>query len=224
MVGSSRGSGLFVTFEGGEGCGKTLQARLLFDWIGSLGYTAVLTREPGGTTLSESIRKLVLIGNADKWDPTTEALLYLAARSDHWYKKIKPAIDLGQIVICDRFHDSTTVYQGKCKEVSSVMLANVFSEITNNTYPDRTYLLDIPPQIGIERSMSRDGNDETRFENMDISFHEEVRASYLELAENNPARFMILDGTLSPQPIHEQIQEDFRKLIHSRRFRDEFKH
>ncbi|MDR1234046.1 MAG: dTMP kinase [Holosporales bacterium] len=209
---SSRNRGLFITFEGGEGCGKTLQSKQLFDWLKTIELSAVLTREPGGTQLSESIRKLVLIGEIDKWDPVTEALLYLAARSDHWNKKIKPIITSGGIVICDRFQDSTTIYQGKCKGVGSSMLTSVFSEITGDMFPNRTYLLDVPAKIGIQRSVSRDGNKETRFENMDLSFHEKVRSSFLELAQQNTDRFIVLDGTLNPNEIHKQIQNDFKKL------------
>ncbi|MDR2598362.1 MAG: dTMP kinase [Holosporales bacterium] len=204
----NRRHGLFITFEGGEGCGKSLQARMLFDWLVSLNKEVVLTREPGGTELSEEIRKWLLVGNINSWDQTTESLLFLAARSDHWFKKILPTLTDGSIVVCDRFQDSSVVYQGVCKGVSLDMLDKIYLEITGDRYPDRTYLLDMPPEVGIQRSISRSGNSETRFEKMDISFHEKVRKAFLELADQHSERYLVIDGNLSFAEIHEKIKKD----------------
>jgi dTMP kinase len=206
--------GLFITFEGGEGCGKSLQAKLLYDWLISSHREVILTREPGGTELSENIRKWLLVGNVNIWDPTTESLLFMAARSEHWSKKILPALVSGSSVICDRFQDSSVVYQGICKGVSLDMLSRIYLEITGDSYPDRTYLLDIPPEVGIRRSISRSDNNETRFEKMDMSFHEKVRNAFLELANQYSERYVILDGSLSPGEIHEKIKEDMMQLFH----------
>ncbi|MDR1034787.1 MAG: dTMP kinase [Holosporales bacterium] len=200
--------GLFITFEGGEGCGKSLQSRMLFDWIASFKDAVILTREPGGTNLSENIRNWLLVGNINSWDPITEALLFLAARSDHWFKKILPALKAGSFVICDRFQDSSVVYQGMCKGVPLDILDKIYLKITGGRYPDRTYLLDIPPEVGIKRSISRRNNNETRFENMDIEFHKKVRSSFLKLARHHSGRYLILDGNLSPDEIHKKIKED----------------
>ncbi len=203
---------LFITFEGGEGAGKSIQTKMLSDFLISKGKKVILTREPGGTDLAEEIRKIVLIGDPDKLNPLTESLLYLAARSDHWIKKIKPYLDAGNIVISDRFHDSSIVYQGVCKNVNTALLNQVFAEITQGKLPDRTYLLDLDPKIGIARSLSREGNNEIRFEKMDSNFHEKVRKGFLELAENDKKRFCIIDGTLPIDEIHNIIKNDIYNL------------
>lgn len=204
---------LFITFEGGEGSGKSIQTKLLQDFLISQKKNVILTREPGGTDLAEEIRKIVLIGDPEKLNPLTESLLYLAARSDHWFKKIKPALDMGNIVISDRFHDSSIVYQGICKNVNSAILNQIFLEITKGKLPDRTYLLDLDPKIGISRSLSREDNNETRFEKMDIKFHEKVREGFLKLAENDRKRFFIIDGALPIDEIHDIIKKDILNLL-----------
>ncbi|MDR1476054.1 MAG: dTMP kinase [Holosporales bacterium] len=203
-------NGLFITFEGGEGCGKSLQAGMLFDWISLSKIPVMLTREPGGTILSEDIRRWLLVGSINKWDPVTESLLYLASRSDHWFKKIYPALNSNSMVICDRFQDSSVVYQGIGKGVSLNLLDQIYLEITGGRYPNRTYLLDIAPEIGLRRSIARTDNDETRFENMDIFFHEKVRSSFLRVAEKNPDRYLVLDGNLPATEIHEKIKSDLK--------------
>lgn len=204
---------LFITFEGGEGSGKSIQTKLLQNFLISQKKNVILTREPGGTDLAEEIRKIVLIGDPEKLNSLTESLLYLAARSDHWFKKIKPALDMGNIVISDRFHDSSIVYQGICKNVNSAILNQIFLEITKGKLPNRTYLLDLDPKIGISRSLSREDNNETRFEKMDIKFHEKVREGFLKLAENDRKRFFIIDGALPIDEIHDIIKKDILYLL-----------
>ena len=208
-------SGLFITFEGGEGSGKSLQVKLLGKFLESIGKKFELTREPGGTPLAEKLRYIVLTGDADKLDPVTESLLYLGARSDHWVRKIKPELDAGKTVISDRFHDSSIIYQGFCKGVSIELLNSIFLAITNGRIPDRTYLIDIDPKIGVKRSMARKENNETRFEKMDISFHEKVRENFLKLA-NSDKRFMIIDGSQSIDAISELIKKDILELFSTR--------
>jgi len=199
---------LFITFEGGEGTGKSIQAKMLSDFLISKGKNVIITREPGGTDLAEEIRKIVLIGDPEKLNPLTESLLYLAARSDHWLRRIKPSLDSGNIVISDRFHDSSVVYQGICKGVNPSILNQVFREITQGISPDRTYLIDLDPKIGISRSLSRKGNNETRFEKMDLKFHEKVREGFLNLAKSDKKRFRVIDGSLSIDEIHSIIKND----------------
>jgi dTMP kinase len=206
---------LFLTFEGGDGCGKSLQSKLLVDWLLSLGKKVVLTREPGGTHLAENIRSLLLIDEVNSLEPITEAMLFLAARSDHWLKVIKPAIENNSIVVCDRFQDSSVVYQGFGKNVSLDLLEHCYLEITNGYHPDRTYLLDLDPALGVHRSISRINNNETRFENMELSFHEKVRNSFLEIANLHSDRFLVLDGLLSSEKIHEMIKEDLMRQFHN---------
>ncbi len=203
----------FITFEGGEGTGKSVQANLLQEFLTKSGKDVLMTREPGGTPLAEEIRHIVLTGDPEKMDPLTESLLYLAARADHWTQKIKPSVDNKKIIICDRFHDSSVVYQGICKKVDLGLLNSIFDKITKGQYPTRTYLIDLDPKIGISRSISRENNNETRFEKMDISFHEKVRKAFLRLAKQDKKRFLVIDGTLSIQEIHEIIKEDIKKFI-----------
>jgi dTMP kinase len=203
---------MFITFEGGEGSGKSVQAKLLHDFLLERGYDVLLTREPGGTPLAEDVRRIVLTGEPEKMSALTETLLYLAARADHWNSVIKPALDANKIVICDRFHDSTLVYQGMCKGVSENFLNAALIEISDGQKPDRTYLLDIDPQIGIARAFSRK-NDETRFENMDMSFHEQVRAGFLKLVAAEPERFLTLDGSRPIESGQEEIRSDMMAML-----------
>ena len=197
-------NGLFITFEGIDGSGKTVQSKLLYEYLVSRGIDVILTREPGGTKGAEEIRNIVLRGSEDRWAPITESLLYLAARSDHWLRKIKPALDEDKIVISDRFQDSTIVYQGLGKNVSLSILEDIYKEFMKNRQPDLTFLIDVSPEVSVRRSLRRKGNKETRFENMNMEFHKKARMSFLRLAEDN-SRFVKIDGTLSIQNTFQQI-------------------
>jgi len=209
--------GLFITFEGGEGSGKSVQSKNLRDFLENQGFDVVLTREPGGTVGAEEIRKIVLEGDIDRWDPKTEALLYLASRSDHWYKKIKPSLDKEKIVICDRFHDSNVVYQGICKGVDINILNSIVQYITDGRIPDRTYLILVNPQIGIARSLSRVGNTEIRLENMDMEFHQKVNDGFLKLSKESPERFLVIDGNQTISEISRIIEEDVLRILDRKR-------
>jgi dTMP kinase len=208
--------GIFITFEGIDGAGKTIQSKLLFDYLTSQNFKVILTREPGGTHGAEQIRNLVLTGEIDRWHPITESLLYLSSRSDHWLRVIKPALDNGQIVICDRFQDSSIVYQGMCKGVDLSFLNYIYNSFTNNIYPDKTFLIDMPPEISIKRSISRCNNIETRFENMDLEFHKKSRESFLKLSTENK-RFTIINGTELIDNIHQLIVQETLELIKNNR-------
>lgn len=202
---------MFITFEGGEGVGKSVQANLLKDFFTTIGKEVILTREPGGTDLADEMRRILLTGEPEKMTPLTEALMYLAARADHWEKKIKPALDAGKVVISDRFHDSSVVYQGICKGVDISLLNTVYSAITRDQRPDRTYLIDLDPKVGLARSLARD-NTETRFERMDILFHKKVRQAFLDLAHKFPDRFCVIDGLLPITMLQNLIREDLSNL------------
>ncbi|MDR1488561.1 MAG: dTMP kinase [Holosporales bacterium] len=204
---------MFITFEGGEGSGKSTQSMLLYEALLRNGYNAILTREPGGTEESLKIRDLVLKGSIDKWSPVTESLLYLADRAEHWNRIIKTELALGKIVICDRFQDSTIVYQGYCKGVSIEFLQYIYSYITGGIFPDITYLLTIDPETGLNRSLNRSGNNETRFESMDIKFHKEVNENFLNLSKEHNKRFVVFEGNGDKQIIHNMIYEHFSSFL-----------
>ena len=206
--------GFFITFEGGEGTGKSTQCRLLSDFLADNGNSCILTREPGGSPGAEDIRHLLVNGDKNRWDSLTETLLFMAARRNHLTTKIWPAMKSGQIVICDRFLDSTLAYQGYGygKNQDTIdMINSVYHIIAGDFYPDLTIILDIDPIIGLRRSCSRAGNTEQRFESMDLSFHANLRQGFLDLAQTN-SRYVIVDANQSIDAIQEQI----RKIVKER--------
>ncbi len=198
-------AGRFITLEGGEGAGKSTQIKLLAQAFAAAGLASIITREPGGSTGGEAIRNLVVSGATDRWNPTTESLLFMAARLDHLETKIKPALAAGQWVLCDRFYDSTYIYQGIAKNVGTAWLDQLYRQLFANTAPDLTLLLDLPPSIGLARTDKRGNVAESRFEQMDIAFHERLRAGFLELAAANPARIQTVDATQDAASVHSAI-------------------
>ena len=198
-------SGFFISFEGGEGSGKTTQIKLLANWIQSVWRGKVtVTREPGGTNGAELIRRLLVTGDKERWDSVTEALLMTASRRDNLMRIIKPALDEGDVVITDRFFDSTSVYQGVVGGVDPAIIEALNTLCLNHVCPQITILLDIDPELGLNRS-NRSENDETRFENKGLVFHQNVRQAYLDLAENNPERVMVIDASRNEKAIHDDI-------------------
>ncbi len=195
----------FITLEGGEGAGKSTQIKLLAKAFAQSGVSVTTTREPGGSVGGEAIRALVVSGAADKWHPTTESLLFMAARFDHLETKIKPAIARGEWVLCDRFYDSTYVYQGMAKNVGGEWLDQIYRQLFANTAPDLTLLLDLPPSVGLKRADARGNVAESRFEGMDIAFHESLRAGFLQLAKNAPERIKTIDATADAATVHAAI-------------------
>ena len=201
-------NGRFITFEGGEGSGKSTQIRLLTDALIQNGQDVITTREPGGSPGAEEIRKLLVSGNAD-WDDTTETLLFFAARKDHLNHKILPAIKAGQIVLCDRFADSTMAYQGYGygdNPIQQKLINTLYKEVVGDFKPDLTILLDIPVEEGLTRSRRAD-NTELRFENKELAFHERLRQAYLNMAKAEPERFAVIDATQPIETIHNQIMK-----------------
>jgi dTMP kinase len=184
-------TGRFLSFEGIDGSGKSTQARRLAESLRALGHSVTLTREPGGSAGAEEIRRLVLEGDADRWSAETEILLFTAARRDHLEKTIRPALARGDIVITDRFADSTRIYQG----ITRGDLAGTVTQLHDlmiGTDPDLTLLVDIDPAIGLSRARARAGT-ELRFEDMGLAVQTQMRAGFLDLAARHP-RFRVIDG------------------------------
>ena len=189
--------GVFVTLEGGEGAGKSTLAQALIAFLQTKDIEAMLTREPGGTKEAEAIRSLVVSGDKDRFDSTTEALLFNAARRHHLAHSVLPALENGTWVICDRFVDSTFVYQGYVQGVDLDFLKKLHQVACYDIFPDLTFLLDVPVDVGLYRANRRQHNsNETRFEQKGHRFHETVRSAFLELAQQHPERCRVLDGTL----------------------------
>lgn len=186
----------FIAFEGIEGCGKSTQIRLLSETLASRGVDHVLTREPGGTVVGEGIRRLVL-DPATAINPWCELLLYAAARAQHLQAVIRPAIERGELVLCDRYLDATRAYQGYGRGLPLEAIDRLHALGPLALEPDRTVLIDIDPATALARAAERDlakAVDESRFEREAIDFHERVRRGYLELARRSPGRFVVIDG------------------------------
>jgi dTMP kinase len=208
-------TGLFITFEGGEGSGKTTQIRLLKEAMEQMGKEVLLTREPGGSEGAEKIRPLLVSGNAN-WDALTEVLLFSAARRDHLVNKIWPALKEGKIVLCDRFADSTLAYQGYGRKDDKELqqkLMDLYQMIAGDFRPDLTFILDIDPEIGLKRSCDRLGNNERRFEDMDIQFHKNLRQAFLKIAQQDNQRCHVIQTNRSVEEIHQDIMEIIKRYV-----------
>ena len=199
-------TGLFITFEGGEGCGKSTQIAALKARLEAIGKTVVQPREPGGTALGESVRSLLQHDDAGQgMSPKAELLLFAASRAQHVRELIAPAIAQGQIVLCDRFLDSTTVYQGVARAIDSKKVDTINQFAIGDTKPDLTILIDLPPEIGLARVHARSDGQLDRMEKEAIEFFQAVRQGYLDLAKSEPKRFLVLDGSQSIEDLETQI-------------------
>ena len=185
--------GKFISLEGGEGAGKTTQAKRLSEALNAMGIETVLTREPGGTFGAEAIRSLVLDGNKDRWSGMTELLLMYAARLDHLEKLIKPALERGAWVISDRFADSSVAYQGYARGIGIERVENIHAAVMNGFEPDLTILFDVDPVLAMKRVETR-GEDISRFDAESMEFHNTIREAFLAIAEKNKDRIFVLDG------------------------------
>jgi dTMP kinase len=185
--------GRFITIEGGEGAGKSTQAGLLVAALAKAGIAALRTREPGGAPGAEQIRTLLVEGEPGRWDAVSEALLMVAARRSHLTQTIRPSLERGDWVVCDRFVDSTTAYQGYGGGVPLDDLAQLHRLIAGGLMPDLTFILDVPVAKGLARAAARSGS-ETRFERMDQAFHERLRQGFLEIAHGAPGRCVVIDA------------------------------
>lgn len=198
--------GRFITFEGGEGSGKSTHAATLAQRLKSLGVPVALTREPGGSTGAEIIRHILLSGIAKPLGAETEAILFAAARDDHVQNVILPALKGGTWVICDRFIDSTRVYQGALGNVDQRLIRSLERVTVGPAVPDLTFILDVPAQVGLARAKSRRGQDVAdRFEAESMEFHEKLRQAYRALAAEEPTRCIIIDGRAPREVVSERI-------------------
>jgi dTMP kinase len=198
-------SARFITLEGGEGAGKSTQVKLLAQAFAQAGLATCVTREPGGSAGGEAIRGLVVSGAVDRWDATTESLLFMTARYDHVKTKITPALARDEWVLCDRFYDSTYVYQGIAKGVGTAWLDQLYAQLFGNLAPDLTLWLDVPPSVGLARTDARGNVAESRFESMGLAYHEQLHTGFASLAVKHPARIQRVDAAQESDAVHHEI-------------------
>ena len=206
-----RQSGLFITFEGIDGSGKSTQVKQLAQRLGDAGYDVVLSREPGGSKGAEEIRSLVLEGAPDRWSAETEILLFTAARRDHMEKVILPALEDGKILICDRFADSTRMYQGLSRG-DLRKTVDALTDLMITRQPDLTILIDLEPEIGLNRAKARNTKEE-RFEDFGIMLQQQMRAGFLKLAQECSDRFRTVNGDQSVEKLSEDIYAHVYKAM-----------
>ena len=198
--------GRFITFEGGEGTGKTTQATVLARRLESLGIRVLATREPGGSAGAEALRHVLLSGAAKALGTHAEAILFAAARDDHVRQTIRPALEQGQWVICDRFADSTRIYQGALGNVDPRLIAGLERVTVGDTRPDLTVLLDLPAEVGLGRAAKRrNAATADRFERETLDFHEKLRVAYLDLAAREPTRWVVIDAAMDANAVSNAI-------------------
>jgi dTMP kinase len=208
-------TGKFVTFEGGDGAGKSTQIRRLAAALAATGRKVTQTREPGGTPTAEAIRGLILSGVAKSMGAEGEAVLFAAARADHIDNVIKPALDRGEWVLCDRFADSTAVYQGVAGGAEEGLLRALDRVAVGSTRPDLTVMLDVPAEIGLERARRRQGSDDAdRFEGEELWVQEKRRQAFLDIAAREPERCVVIDATQS----EDEVAHAVWKAVSSRLF------
>lgn len=195
---------MFITFEGGEGAGKSTAIKRIVEKLTSEGYEIVLTREPGGTPIAEEIRNVILDKKNTAMDPRTEALLYAASRRQHLVEKVIPALKEGKLVLCDRFIDSSLAYQGGAREIGIDNVYNMNLFATEGMLPDLTILFDIKPEEGLARIAANSQREVNRLDVEKLAFHNKVRDSFHELAKRFPERFVIIDASKGPDEVFEE--------------------
>ena len=195
--------GLFITFEGGEGTGKSTQLARLAPLIAALGREVVATREPGGTPGAEAIRALLVEGDPDRWSPTAETLLLYAARADHLGRVVGPALARGAVVLCDRFADSTRAYQGVAGGASATLIAELEEAVVGRRWPDLTLIFDLPADTGLRRARAR--GRELRFEAKGAAFHDRLREAFLTIARADPERCRVVDASGDIEVVAERV-------------------
>lgn len=203
--------GLFITIEGPDGSGKSTQIKKLADYLEQAGHAVVLTREPGGTKISEKIREIILDKDNIEMDPVTEALLYAASRAQHVAEVIRPALKEGKTVICDRFVDSSIVYQGIGRELGIETVENINCIAVKNTLPHITFLFQLCPEIGLERKTQQGEKD--RLEQEALAFHQKVFEGYKGLKELYPDRIVVVDASRSIEEMHRDMVMAIEKRI-----------
>ncbi|PID28479.1 MAG: dTMP kinase [Candidatus Cloacimonadota bacterium] len=202
--------GIFITFEGIEGCGKSTQAKLLKKYLENNSKKVFLTREPGGPGISEKIRSLLLDKNLTEMLPETELLLFMASRVQHTGEWIIPKLKKGEIVISDRYSDSTLAYQGGARRINQDIIKKINDFASYGLVPDITFLIDLPAETGLGRIVKSDAD---RLESESIEFHKNVRKEFLYAAKSAPERFVVIDGKQSVEEIHDRIVESVKNYI-----------
>lgn len=204
-------AGLFITFEGVEGAGKSTQISVVNKFLTEQGHEVVLTREPGGTTGAERIRDLLVNGTTDQWSDMTECLLMNAARAENLEKVIRPALAAGKTVLCDRFMDSTRAYQGAAGGIDMGAVRGIERAVVGDTQPDMTFIFDISVETGLARAASRGGED--RFERKGTAYHEKVRQGFLAIAAQEPRRGIIVDAAQAPEAVSASLLAILRSRL-----------
>ena len=204
--------GSFITLEGIEGAGKSTVARWVCEWLDRRAIRATLTREPGGTALAERVRQIVLERGQERLSAVTETLLMFAARGIHVENLIRPALEHGEWIVCDRFTDATRAYQGGGRGIDPALIESLASQVQGGLQPDCTLLLDLPVAMGLERARSRHAGAVDRFEAEAQAFFERVRAAYLELARREPQRVHVIDASLTLEAVKGQAAAVLERL------------
>ncbi len=205
-------TGRFIALEGGEGAGKSTQAKLLVEALEARGLKVVLTREPGGTSGAEAIRELLLTAEGEGWGARAEALLFAAARSDHVERLIRPAIKVGRWIVCDRFVDSSRAYQGGAGGLGDADIRELHRVGSEELLPDLTLLIEVPAEQVAERLAERDAGISDRIGGRDANYHAKVAASFSRFADEEPQRFARIDGTGTPEQIHQRVMQAVDRL------------
>lgn len=205
--------GKFISIEGGEGAGKSTQVTRLAAALEARGIAVVVTREPGGSEGAEAIRDLLMQGEVKRWSAHSEALLFAAARADHVEKRIQPALGSGNWVICDRFIDSSRAYQGVAGGINDAAVLALHGFGSRGLLPDRTLVLDVPPEIGAARAASRDGAAADRFAARGAEFHADVVAAFRRFAEAEPDRVRLIDASGSPDAVSAALMTEIADLL-----------
>ena len=203
------GRGVFVAFEGGEGAGKSTQVQLLHDWLVGNGHQVRVTFEPGDTAVGKQLRSLLLGHETGALSPRTEALLYAADRAEHVASVVRPALDRGEVVLTDRYLDSSIAYQGAGRALEPVDVAQLSAWAADDLLPDLTVLLDVDPQVGLRRF----NTPADRLEAEPLAFHQRVRAGFLALAAAAPDRYLVIDATLAKDAVHDRIRARVEGLL-----------
>jgi dTMP kinase len=210
-------SGYFITFEGGEGAGKSTQIKRLADKFREAGLDVVVTREPGGSPGAEAVRHVLLSGAAEPFGPEMEAVLFAAARSDHVEQVIRPAVERGAIVLCDRFLDSTRVYQGVTGNLDPAFVRALEEVTVDDMMPDLTLILDLDPEVGLKRASARRGTEAPdRFEKETLQLHQRRRAAYLAIAAAEPQRCIVIDASGDPDEVERAIEAALSAALKAR--------
>lgn len=204
--------GKFIVFEGPDGSGKTTQLKLLAQKLVKFGYDVVTTREPGGTKISEDIRNILLDVKNTDMHSKTEAFLYASARAQHVEELIKPALKAGKMVLCDRFTDSTIAYQGYGRNLDKEFLTDINKLATGGLKPDLTIILDLDPLLAKERIRKNREALEDRIEQEKLDFHQRVRQGFLKLAQENPQKYLVIDGTLACEEIAQKVLDEVERI------------